>query len=313
MLGTWLGHALRDRGDEVFVVTRSEAEEEHELSWTSSRGIIDLRRLEGADAVVNLMGAPIADRPWTRMRRNTLRDSRIQSTATILQSLSRLDAPPKHYVGVGHLGIYGERGEQILDESDDPGEGFLAELALDWEQAHLAAERQLQARTAVLRMAVALSPTGGVFPLMIQPFRVGLGGWLGDGRQYLPWISVRDAVSAFLFLLDHPELEGLFNGCVPVPTRQKEWARALGRALNKPVVSNAPKWALRGALGDLADELYLASIRAVPQRLQKAGFSFQDAEAEATFGWLVACLDDPPPELSRYRVQRRRRGRIRRS
>lgn len=313
MLGAWIGHALRDRGDEVLVVTRSEAESEHELTWTSSRGIIDVRRLEGVDAVINLMGAPIADRPWTRMRRNTLRDSRVEATATILQSLARLDTPPAHFLGVGHLGFYGERGEQILDEDSEGGEGFLAELSADWEEAHFGARKALGARTAVLRMAVALSPTGGVFPLMIQPFRVGLGGWLGDGRQYLPWISVRDAVQAFIFLLDHPELDGRFNGCVPVPTRQKEWTRALGRALDKPVVSNAPKWALRGALGDLADELYLASIRAVPQRLQRAGFTFQDTDAETTFTWLVRCLDDPPPELARYRVQRRRKARIRRS
>jgi uncharacterized protein (TIGR01777 family) len=305
MLGTWLGNALRDRGDEVYVVTRQDPIDAHELNWSTSRGIADVRRLEGVDAVVNLLGAPIAERPWTRMRRRTLRESRIDATGVLLQSLARLDKPPRTYVGVGHLGYYGARGEQMLDESSEPGEGFLAELARDWEAAHLRAHDALGARVAVLRLAVALSPTGGVFPLMVQPFRVGLGGWLGDGRQFLPWLSVRDTTAALRFLLDREDLSGIFNGCVPEPTRQKEWARALGRALNKPVLSNAPKWALRGALGDLADELYLASIRALPQRLTRAGFQFGDTDAEATFRWLVAAVDDPDEAVARNRAGRR--------
>lgn len=309
MLGTWLGNALRDRGDEVWVVTRSEPQNERELTWSTSRGIAEVRRLEGVDAVVNLLGAPIADRPWTRQRRRTLRESRVDATELIAQSLARLDKAPGRYVGVGHLGVYGDRGETILDEDSEPGSGFLAELAVDWQQAHLRAGASMGARAAVLRLAVALSPTGGVFPLMLQPFRVGLGGWLGDGRQFLPWLSVRDAMACLLFLLDHPELEGLFNGCVPEPTRQKEWARSLGRALHKPVVSNAPKWALRGALGDLADELYLASIRAVPHRLTRAGFSFSDTDPESTFRWLVASLESPGPDITRNRSIRRKRGR----
>lgn len=312
MLGTWLGNVLRSRGDHVCVVTRQEPETEHELTWTSSRGIIEVRELEGFDAVINLMGAPIADRPWTRMRRNTLRASRVDATRIVIESLARLHTPPSRYVGVGHLGVYGDRGEQILDEDSEVGEGFLADLSQAWEQAHLQAGEHLGARSAVLRLAVALSPTGGVFPLMIQPFRIGLGGWLGDGRQFLPWVSVRDTIAAFAFLLDYPEHTGLFNGCVPEPTRQKDWARALGRALNKPVLSSAPKWALRGALGDLADELYLASIRAVPRRLQQAGFRFADVDAQETFRWLIDSFDDPPQEIARHRPARRHRGRIRR-
>jgi uncharacterized protein len=305
MLGAWLGNALRDRGDEVSVLTRQESADANDLTWSMSRGVLDVRRLEGVDAVVNLLGAPIAERPWTKMRRATLRESRVEATGVLLQSLARLERPPAHYVGVGHLGVYGERGEEILDEGSEPGEGFLAELALDWERAHLRAAEVLGARAAVLRLAVSLSPTGGVFPLMVQPFRIGLGGWLGDGRQFLPWVSVRDTTAAFQFLLDRPDLTGLFNGCVPEPTRQKEWARSLGRALNKPVLSNAPKWALRGALGDLADELYLASIRSVPHRLQRAGFRFSDTDAEATFRWLIASVDAPGPDVVRNRPPRR--------
>ncbi len=308
MIGTWLGNTLRDRGDEVVVVSRAGPDDEADdrLVWTMSRGIHDVRRLEGFDAVVNLTGAPIADRPWTKMRRRTLHDSRVAATGVILESLARLEARPRIYLGAGHLGIYGDRGETILDEEAERGEGFLADLSEDWERAHFSADAVLGARVAVLRMAVSLAPTGGVFPLMIQPFRVGLGGWLGDGRQYLPWIGIRDTVAAFRFLLDHDRCTGVFNGCVPEPTRQKEWARALGRALDKPVMRNAPRWALRGALGELADDLFLASIRAVPRKLQQAGFRFEEANAEAHFRWLVATLDDPG-ELARHKPPRRRR------
>ena len=314
MIGTWLCNVLRDRGDEVWVVSRRESDKDHWLSWTMSRGIADVRRLEGADVVVNLVGAPIADRPWTKMRRRVLRESRIDATRVIVGSLARLDAPPKAYIGVGHLGFYGDRGETILDESDERGDGFLASLAEDWEKAHLAAAETLGARGAVLRMAVSLAPTGGVFPLMLQPFRIGLGGWLGKGKQYLPWIGIRDTIRALLFLMDRDDLHGVFNGCVPEPTRQKDWAKALGRAIDKPVLRNAPKWALQGALGELANVLFLASIRAVPGRLQRAGFKFEDTDAEAFFRWMVHHFENPEEGTARHRPTRRRRGggRIRR-
>ena len=202
-----------------------------------------------------------------------------------------------------------------VDDTDlaiaDIGDGFLAELSRDWENAHLSATEVLGARSAVLRMAVSLSPTGGVFPLMMQPFRVGLGGWLGTGKQFLPWISIRDTIGATCFLLDNPGPRGVFNGCVPEPTRQKEWAKALGRAIDRPVVRNAPRWALRGAFGELADTFFLASIRAVPRKLQQAGYRFQDTDPEATFRWLVSAFEDPDPEITRNRPARRRRRRNR--
>ena len=307
MIGTWLGNTLRDRGDEVMLVTRQDPASEHELTWTMSRGIADVRRLEGFDAVVNLGGAPIADRPWTRMRRRVLRESRLDATQVLLGSLARLDNPPSVYVGAGHLGIYGNRGEEILDEDSELGDGFLADLARDWEEVHLTASEILGGRSVVLRMAVALSPTGGVFPLMLRPFRMGLGGWLGDGKQFLPWIGIRDAVGAFHFALDHDGLRGIYNACVPEPTRQKEWAKALGRAIQRPVVRNAPRWALRGAVGELADDLFLASIRAVPKRLQQAGFRFQETDAEGTFRWLVERVDDPGEDVARHQPTRRLR------
>lgn len=288
LIGTALAERLRARGDEVYIVTRRSPRGEEEVQWDPSRGVLTPAQLEGLDAVYNLTGAPIADRPWTRARRKVLWESRVDATAVLLRSLADLERPPATFIGVGGLGLFGDRGDAIIDDDDPPGTGFLADLCIAWEAGHMAAE-ELGARAAVLRMSVVLSPDGGAFPLMVRPFRY-VGGWLGNGRQYTSWISVRDCVGALVHLADHADCTGFFNGTVPEPIPNKEWCKALGRAVHRPVVTHAPKWALRGALGELADELFLASVRAVPRKLLASGYSFVDSDAEETFRWLVAEL-----------------------
>ncbi len=294
MIGSHLARALRERGDDVWVLTRRAPRVDHEVQWDPSRGVLQPKLVEGLDGLFNLTGAPIADRPWTRNRRQVLRDSRVAATEALIGSLEGLDRPPKVFVGVSNLGIFGDRGEAWVDDDDSSGSGFLADLCITWEHAHLASEELLGARAAVLRMSVVLSPTGGAFPLMVRPFRY-VGGWLGNGRQYTPWISIRDCVAALLWLADQPGCSGGFNGSIPEPTPNKEWLKALGRVMHRPVVTHAPKWALRGALGELADGLFLASIRARPRKLLESGFTFVDSDAEATFQWLIEALEDPPP------------------
>lgn len=295
MIGTWLARRLRERGDEVRVLTRRSPRSEDQIQWDPVRGVAQPKLLEGLDTVFHLAGAPLADRPWTTQRRKVLYDSRVRATETLLQALEELDRPPRTLVGVGGLGIFGDRGDEEIDDDDPPGSGFLSELCVAWEHANLAGEN-LGMRSAVLRMSVVLSPTGGAFPLMVRPFRL-VGGWIGNGRQYTPWISVRDCVGALLHLADTPSCRGSFNGTVPAPTRNREWLEALGRVMQVPVVTHAPKWALRGALGELADGLLIASMRAVPRKLSESGYAFVDAEAEATFRWLIEELDHPaaPP------------------
>lgn len=289
MLGTWLARVLRARGDEVFVLTRRVPKSEHEIQWDPSKGVLTPRLLERMDVVYNLAGAPIADRPWTTQRRKVLTDSRVKATATLVESLAQLESPPKVFVGAGQLGIFGDRGDEIIDDDAPPGTGFLAEMCVAWEHAQLSSE-SLGCRSVVLRMSVVLAPDGGAFPLMVVPFRY-VGGWLGNGRQYTPWISVDDAIGAFVHLADTPSCRGAFNGTVPDPKPNKEWLKALGRVMHRPVVTHAPKWALRGALGELADSLLIASIRAVPRKLLESGYRFVDPEAEPTFVKLVAALE----------------------
>lgn len=291
MLGTRLARALRERGDEVTVVTRRSprpGDEVREVQWDPNKGLASPKLLEGLDVVFNLAGAPLADRPWTRQRRRVLTDSRVKATETLVNALGQLDAPPKVFVGVGSLGIFGDRGEDFVDDDDPPGTGFLSELCVAWEGAQLAAE-SIGCRSALLRMSVVLSPSGGAFPLMVRPFRV-VGGWLGHGRQFTPWISVWDAIGALIHLADTPQCVGAFNGTVPDPPRNKDWLKALGRAMNKPVVTHAPRWALRGALGELADSLLIASIRAVPRKLLASGYEFQDTDPDEVFAKLLAEL-----------------------
>ncbi len=285
-IGRALVEALRERGDDVFVLTRKAPRTPQEIRWDPNKGVEKVQRLDGLDGVFNLCGEPLANRPWTSQRRTRLWSSRVDATETLLNALGSLNRRPAFLLGVSSAGLYGDRGEEAVDETTPPGSGFLADLSTAWEAANQRASG-LGMRVAVLRMTVVLSPDGGAFPNIVAPFRY-MGGWLGDGRQYTGWISRRDTVNAMIHLASRPDLAGAFNGTVPEPVTNREWSLALGRALNRPVLTHAPRWALRGALGELADALFLASIRAVPRRLLDSGFIFQDTSIEETFRWLLA-------------------------
>lgn len=288
LLGTAVVRALRARGDEAIVLTRGPGDGKVRVTWDPSRGIPQVRRFEGLDAVVNLVGEPLASRPWTSARRRILVDSRVGATESLQRSLEKLDAPPRVLVGVGSLGRFGDRGEDWIDDDDPPGTGFLADLSIRWEDAHLSAADALKARGAVLRMGMVIAAEGGAVPPLLGPFRFGFGGWIGRGTQFTPWISLEDATRAILHLLDHGEARGGFNGSIPDPVANRAWCEALGRALGKPVRTHAPKWALRGALGELADGIFLASLRARPRKLQQGGFAFEDPDVEQVFRRVVA-------------------------
>ncbi|MGC6493635.1 MAG: TIGR01777 family oxidoreductase [Myxococcota bacterium] len=287
LIGRAVVAALRARGDRVTVLSRRSSADDDVMTWDASRGVAGVRNLEGLDAVINLAGAPLATRPWTANRREVLLNSRVDATAAIARSLAKLDDGPSVWVGIGTLGRFGDRGDDWVTEQDAPGEGFLADLGVQWEAAHQDAADLLGARCATLRLSIVLSEDGGAFPPMLVPFRYGFGGWLGDGQQYTPWMSRRDVANALLHLLDH-ELHGPFNGSVPEPIRNRAWFEALGRALGRPVRTHAPSWALRGALGDLGTAIFLSSCRVAPTRLLETGFVFQDDDPEAAFRRLLA-------------------------
>ena len=233
---------------------------------------------EGAAAIVHLAGENVGEGRWTAERKRRLRDSRLRSGEAVVAAVRAARRPPRVLLQASALGYYGARGDQVLDEAAAPGEGFLGELSRDWE-ASTAAVEALGVRRAVLRTGLVLSRRGGALPRLLLPFRLGLGGPMGSGRQYWPWIHLADEVGAIRFLLAAESAAGAFNLAAPQPLPNREFGRVLGRVLRRPALMPAPAFALRAALGEMAT-IVLDGQRAVPRRLLAAGFGFRFPELE---------------------------------
>lgn len=227
--------------------------------------------LEGADALINLSGANIAEKRWTAARKRELAESRLVSTKVLVDALAAAKRPPRVFLNASAVGYYGDRGDETLDESSAPGEDFLARLCADWESAALAAPKSV--RAIVLRLGVVLGQGGGALGRMLLPFRLGLGGPLGSGRQYMSWISRDDAIGLMLRLLDS-DASGPVNATAPEPATNEAFSRELARALGRPCVFRVPEKAARLAFGELADVL-LGGQRVLPKKALAAGYAFQ--------------------------------------
>ncbi len=243
------------------------------MAWSPSNGTVsdDGRSIA---AVVHLAGASIADGRWNEARRALIRDSRVHGTRVMVDWIRKRARRPSVLVCASAVGFYGSRGNEILTERSEPGNGFLAEICRAWEaEAALAAEAGV--RVVHLRFGVILSPRGGSLAKMLPAFRLGGGGPLGSGRQWFPWVHIDDVARAILHVVQSPEVSGPVNVVAPEPIQQRDFARALGGVLGRPAVMPAPAMALRAAFGrGMADELLLSSQRALPEVLQQAGFSF---------------------------------------
>ena len=274
LIGGALVTEARRRGHDVVPLVRRPPQS-GEAQWDPASGWIDARALDGADAVVNLAGAGIGDRRWSAARRDVVFSSRVESTTLLAGTLAGLDHPPRVLLSGSAVGFYGDRGDEKLSEDSPPGTGFLAELCVAWEGATQAADRS-GIRVVVWRSGVVVSATGGALGRMLPLFRLGLGGVLGDGSQWLSWISERDAVNAILLALDDGNVRGPVNGCAPNPVTNREFTRTLGHLLHRPTVAAVPRAALGAVLGrQLAAEMPLASQRVAPCRLVEAGYRFE--------------------------------------
>nr|WP_295081785.1 TIGR01777 family oxidoreductase [uncultured Roseateles sp.] len=275
LIGRALCSHWRSAGHEVIVWSR-QAERVPALC-SGARGIAHLHELADAgalDAVVNLAGAPIADRPWTAARRQVLWRSRVDLTQALVAFLAQLAHKPEVLISGSAVGWYGDSGERQLDESSPPASAdFGAQLCQAWEQAAQQAE-PLGIRVVLLRTAPVLAASGGMLARLRLPFSLGLGGRLGSGRQWMPWIHLEDEIALIDFLLSHTDCRGAFNACAPEPARNAEFTQALAGALKRPAVLPAPAWALRMALGEMS-VLLLGGQRAVPQRALAQGFRFR--------------------------------------
>jgi uncharacterized protein len=239
------------------------------LSLADSQG-----EIAGAEAVVNLAGAPIASERWTTQRKMVLRSSRARTTRSLVAALGRLKTLPKVFVSASAIGYYGNRGEELLREESNAGEDFLAQVALEWEAEAKKAE-SLGMRVVRARFGIILAKNGGALPQMMRPFKFFAGGKLGSGRQWMSWITLEDVIGILRYALEDANVSGAINVVAPHPVRNAEFTRALARALHRPAIFTAPAFALRLALGqEMADSMLLTSQRVEPNRLRQFGYRF---------------------------------------
>ncbi|WP_406015169.1 TIGR01777 family oxidoreductase [Streptomyces sp. NBC_00984] len=272
LIGAALVRSLRADGHEVVRLVRHPARAGDEVEWDPGRGYVDVAGLVGCDAVVHLAGAGVGDHRWTAAYKREIRDSRVLGTAAIAEAVASLDVPPKVLLSGSAIGYYGDTGDRAVDESAPAGEGFLPSVCVEWEAATAAAQ-EAGVRTVHARTGLVVAREGGAWGRLFPLFRAGLGGRLGNGRQYWSFIALHDEVAALRHILDTESLSGPVNLTGPDPVTNSEVTAAMGRVLHRPTLFTAPAPALRIALGDFAEDV-LASQRVLPGRLLDSGFVF---------------------------------------
>ena len=274
LVGNALTTSLTRDGHDIVSLVRRQAANDSEIEWHPDRGEINDRQLEGLDAVVHLAGESIASGRWTDEKKRKIRESRVKGTALLSESLTRLSRPPSAFICASAIGYYGDRGDELLTEASAPGNDFLAEVCVAWEKATGAAEAK-GVRTIRTRFGIILDEEGGALQRMLTPFKMGVGGKVGDGKQWMSWIALEDVVSGLKFLIDHADMNGPVNFTAPQPVTNSDFTQALGNSLSRPTVFSMPAFAARLAFGEMADALLLSSAKVEPRRLREAGFDFK--------------------------------------
>lgn len=287
LIGSAVLHEAQNRGIDVTPLVRERRSAGGSIYWNPKRMVASVHpvELEDFDAVIHLSGANVGRR-WTENYRKEIAASRVMSTQVLCEALTEVHRKPRVLLCASAIGIYGDRGDERLTEESSAGVGFLAELCAAWEAATGRA-REAGIRVVNLRFGVVLSSHGGAMAKMLPAFRLGLGGKMGSGRQWMAWATLRDVVRAILFLMEHEDLDGPFNVTAPNPVTNEAFAKALAEALHRPAWLGMPSGLLKLAFGEMAEQTVLSSQRAEPQRLEQAGFRFEDNEIEAAFRALL--------------------------
>ncbi|HEX3249430.1 MAG TPA: TIGR01777 family oxidoreductase [Pyrinomonadaceae bacterium] len=274
LVGKALTHSLTEDGHEVVpLVRRERAFGSPEVEWYPDQGRIDAAHLESIEAVVHLAGDNIAGGRWTEQKKRRIRESRVRGTALLSDTLAALSHPPSVFVCASAIGFYGNRGDELLTEQSQPGKDFLANVCIDWEAATIsAAEKGI--RTTHARFGVILDAREGALAKMLPPFRAGIGGKVGSGKQWMSWIALDDVIAALKFLLADRTIQGPVNVVAPNPVTNAEFTKTLGRVLSRPTIFPMPAFAARLAFGEMADALLLSSQRVEPVVLEDNGFLF---------------------------------------
>ncbi len=291
LVGTALGSVLARAGHTVCRLVRPQSEasegatEGFAVAWNPSTGELGGAGV-GADAVVNLAGASIADGRWSKQRKELLRGSRIDTTRALVNALAKMNARPSVLVSASAIGIYGDRGDETLTEGSKPGTDFLADVAQEWEAEALEAEA-LGIRVVLARFGIILAREGGALPKMLTPFKLGVGGRLGSGKQWMSWVTLEDVVGALRLTVENSSARGAINFVAPQPLQNLEFTKILAKAIHRPALFPAPAFALRFALGEMADALLLSSQRVLPQILEKTGYQFVHSDLSTALKNLV--------------------------
>ena len=280
LVGTELVQRLRSRGFEALRLVRRAPRGGDEVRWDPDSGAIDREGLAGIVGAVHLAGENVASGRWTEAKKARIRDSRVRGTELLAGALSTLSPKPEVLVSASAIGYYGARGDEVIDESSSPGSGFLASVCEEWESA-TAVARDAGIRVVNARIGVVLSSEGGALAKMKTPFLLGLGGRIGDGSQYMSWITLEDVVSALVFALETEMLAGPVNLVAPAPVTNAVFTKTLGSVLSRPTVLPVPKFALRlGAGAEMADEMLIGGARVMPAVLQANGFEWKHPTLE---------------------------------
>jgi uncharacterized protein len=288
LIGSALVYALRAADHRVLRIVRRAPSNSDELFWNPDTGEFDATALQGVDAAVNMCGVNVGGGRWSGAFKQSLRDSRIEPTEVL--SAAVVDAGVPVLINASAVGYYGDTTSRVVDETAPPGRGFLAQLCQDWEAA-TAPARHEGVRVVLARTGLVLSPRGGMLSRLRPLFSLGLGARLGNGRQYMPWISLEDEVRALLFAILHDELTGPVNFTGPAPVTNSEFTAAMGRSANRPTLLRVPGFALRTLLGEFAEEGLLGGQRAIPAALERTGFEFHHSTVGEALAWATSNVE----------------------
>ncbi|PYS21840.1 MAG: TIGR01777 family protein [Acidobacteria bacterium] len=280
LVGSALIPRLEADGGEIIRLVR-DTPRANEVEWHPNQDEIDPAKLNGFGAIINLAGENVAEGRWTDEKKRRIRDSRVNGTHLLSEAIAKTPQKPQVFLCASATGIYGDRGDEILVEQSESGGGFLAGVCREWEKATEPASKA-GVRVVNFRFGPILARAGGMMEKMLTPFKLGLGGKIGSGKQYISWVAIDDAVSAILLALKDGSIRGPLNVVSPNPVTNEEFTKTLGEVLSRPTVMAMPAFAARLAFGEMADEMLLVSQRVVPKKLNAAGFEFQYRELEPT-------------------------------
>jgi uncharacterized protein (TIGR01777 family) len=287
LVGTHLIPTLKAKGHEIYKLVRKTTQSSDEIQWDAEKGFSKSgqAKLENFDAVIHLAGDNVASENWSDEKKRRIKDSRVVGTKTLVNAFKETKNPPRIFVAASAVGFYGDRKDEVLTEDSSEGEGFLTEVCTAWEDEIEKAETF--ARVVILRIGIVLAENGGALEKMLTPFKLGIGGHIGSGKQWMSWISLDDLIKVIHFALRNEYLSGVVNAVAPNPVTNKEFTKTLGKVLHRPTVLLIPAFAIKLMFGEMGKTLLLEGTRVLPKKLEDAGFEFQFSNLEEAMKYVL--------------------------